>query len=66
MKAELRGDIANDLFGAAIHGRRIDNASAKRNEAGQDFFERPSLIGFWVDIENLPRSQTDYRKLFSR
>src|SRR5438067_9557446 len=54
---------ADDLLRAAVHRRRIDDASTAGEELPQDFAQRlPRLIGF-ADVESAVRPHADHGEL---
>jgi hypothetical protein len=43
--AEFRGEVADDLFRASVHRRRIDDSSAGRHELAENVLQRRALRG---------------------
>ena len=62
---ELRCDLADDFFGAAIHGRGIHDPAAEGDEARQHLFEWLTFRWIRTNVENLPGAKTDDGKLFA-
>jgi hypothetical protein len=65
VQTEFARDISKDLFGAAVHRRRIHETAAERDETREHFFERLALRCLRTCIENLPTAETNHWNLFA-
>jgi hypothetical protein len=65
-QAELRSERADDRFGCAVHGRRVDHAAARRGERLEHFAQRRSRGGIAAHVEGLPRPDADGGQLLPR
>jgi hypothetical protein len=64
-RANLPHEIARHLFGAAIHGRAVDHASAGIEKVTEHLAERRTRLHFGADIEGLPGAEPDDRQGFA-
>ena len=62
---QLTREIANDLFGAAVHGRAVDYLAAELSEPSEHFLERRAIFGRIAHIKDLPRPEADDRNFLS-
>lgn len=62
---EFFGQLAEDLFGTAIHRGGVDDAAAEFRERAKDFFERAERIGSVGDVESLPGAEADGGEFFA-
>src|SRR5262249_26157547 len=60
-EAQFGTQVADHLFGVAVHRRRVNQFTSRRRERGEYLFKRLALSSTRSDIECLPCPQTNYR-----
>src|SRR5215468_1043744 len=58
---ERRTELADHVFGATVHWRRINYAATELHKRRQNVFELPAHIRAKINIERPPCSEADHR-----